>query len=397
MSLPTVDEVPIAISRLADKLGVVDSESVSIHEARGRILSEPLRADRPSPATDVSAMDGYAIRIADAAKPSLPIAETTCAGSPPAVLHPGTTVRVFTGAAVPKGTECVVKREDTEESDQSIRLQVPLEQLKLHLNVRRRGENTTQGAELLRSGSVLESASIAAVSSFGSKSLKLRRRLRVSILNTGDEILHPGEAVEDWQIRDSNGPTLDAWLAQQPWAELSSRSQVGDRLEEVKDSIRSAIDDSDALVLTGGVSMGDTDFVPAAIQQLGGEIVFHRLPIRPGRPVLGAHLGGKLILGLPGNPVSVAVTSRVVGLPLLRKLAGITPMFPVQPLVQVVEADERQLHLTWFRLVSLSDDGNFRYTGSMGSGDLVSLSRSWGFVEVPAGASGPGPWRLFQW
>ena len=142
--------------------------------------------------------------------------------------------------------------------------------------------------------------------------------------------------------------------------------------------------------------MGDTDYVPAAISSIGGEVVFHRLPIRPGKPILGAHLGSTLILGLPGNPVSVAVTARVFGVPLLGKLAGLTSP-PVQPLVHLSSADDKQLPLTWYRLIEVDSAGRTQLVTSQGSGDLVSLARSAGFVTVAAGQSGPGPWPLTLW
>ena len=142
--------------------------------------------------------------------------------------------------------------------------------------------------------------------------------------------------------------------------------------------------------------MGDTDFVPAAIQSLGGEIVFHRLPIRPGKPVLGGVIDGKLILGLPGNPVSVAVTARVFGLPLLRKLSG-CPTPAVRPSVELSAGHDKPLDLTWFRLVNMDDQGQLQLTRSQGSGDLVSLSHSCGFVEIPPGQVGQGPFQLTLW
>lgn len=397
MSLPQVDEVSASIERLSDLLQTVETESISIDQIVGRVLASPLRADRPSPALDVSAMDGYALRIEDASTGSIPVADTTCAGSEPVDLPSGSAVRVFTGAAVPAGTDCVIKREDTIESETSIQLSIAIDSLRRDLNVRRQGENTPQGAEILPTGTLIDPAAIAAVASFGNRESKVFRKLRVAILNTGDELAYPGEYVEDWQIRDSNGPTLEAWLSGLPYIELTSRLHVGDTLESVEVAISNALSDNDAILLTGGVSMGDTDYVPKAIENLGGQTVFHRLPIRPGRPVLGAQRNGKLLLGLPGNPVSVAVTSRVIGAPLLRKLAGITPSSLPRSTAMIADADDKQLHLMWYRLVNLDTDDKFRFAKSLGSGDLVSLSRSYGFVEIPIGASGEGPWPLYSW
>jgi molybdopterin molybdotransferase len=396
MKLPQVDSVRAAIGKLAERLNPIAIERIPLAQAMGRVLAEALRADRDSPALDVSAMDGYAIRINDNQNLPLPVQTTVPAGAPPVHLEPGSAIRIFTGAPVPAEAECVVRREDTEESDSSVIIRVPASELQLGQHIRRRGENIRRGDTVIPAGKLMDASTIAAVASFGESHIAVRRKLRVAILNTGDELVQPGEPVADWQIRDSNGPTLQAWLGQLPWVEIVSRSRVEDRFDSVLGELRSKHADCDAIILTGGVSMGDTDFVPAAIQQLGGEIAFHRLPIRPGRPVLGASLEGKLLLGLPGNPVSVAVTARVFGLPLLKALAG-SSTSELRPLVQLQAADEKRIDLIWYRLVTIAADGRVCLSQTQGSGDVVSLAQSDGFVELPPGRSGTGPWPLTMW
>ncbi|MEM7558371.1 MAG: molybdopterin molybdotransferase MoeA [Planctomycetota bacterium] len=398
MSLPVVHDIHQAVLQLAEHLETVDAEELPIAGCAGRILAENLVADRDSPAIDVSAMDGYAIRIADLeSNEPLPVAAVNAAGFQPNSLPANSAVRVFTGAGVPPECDCVVKREDTLEEPEQVTIQLAAEQLKRGGNIRRKGENSAQGDLILDAGSEIHSAAIAAVASFGRRSIQVRRRVRIAILNTGDELARAGEPVEDWQIRDSNGPTLSTWLGKLPWVELKTCEHVGDTLEQVEASLQSHLEDCDAIILTGGVSMGDTDYVPKAIENIGGTVHFHRLPLRPGRPVLGAAREGKLLLGLPGNPVSVAVTSRVIGFPLLRKLAGVHPVLSSHTRVTVALADDRQLHLIWYRLVDQDVDGQLGFSTSLGSGDLVSLSRSAGFVEIPAGQSGAGPWPFYAW
>lgn len=398
MSLPVVNDIHQAILQLAEHLNTVDVEKLPIADCAGRILAENLVADRDSPAIDVSAMDGYAIRIADlGSNKPLPVAAVNAAGFQPNSLPANSAVRVFTGAGVPPECDCVVKREDTLEEPEQVTIQLAAEQLKTGGNIRRKGENSAQGDPILGAGSEIHSAAIAAVASFGRRSIQVRRQLRVAILNTGDELTQAGEPVEDWQIRDSNGPTLSAWLNKFSWVKVKTCEHVGDTLEQVEASLQSHLEDCDAIILTGGVSMGDTDYVPKAIANIGGTIQFHRLPLRPGRPVLGATCNGKLLLGLPGNPVSVAVTSRVIGFPLLKKLVGMQPVLSSGPRVAVMNADNRQLHLIWYRLVDQDADGQLAFSTSLGSGDLVSLSRSAGFVEIPAGEYGPGPWPFYAW
>jgi molybdopterin molybdotransferase len=396
MQLPQLSPIAAAIEQLSGRLQPVAAELVPLAQAAGRVLAEELLADRPSPALDVSAMDGYALQLRDGMPTTLPVQSTAAAGAPPQTLNPGHAIRIFTGAAVPAGANCVVRREDTAEQPTEVRLTIPVESLLSGHNIRRQGENSPQGAKLLERGTRIDSVGIAAVASFGAHDIRVYRKLRVAILNTGDELAQPGAAVQAWQIRDSNGPTLAAWLSQLPWVETVARQRVGDTLQSVQEALAAQLQQCDAVILTGGVSMGDTDYVPAAIESLGGEIVFHRLPIRPGKPVLGAVLGGKLILGLPGNPVSVAVTARVFGEALLSKLAGCAGAAP-RPSVQLAQTDGKCLDLTWFRLVSIESSGEIRLTQTQGSGDLVSLSHSCGFVEIPPGDVGNGPVRLTLW
>ena len=396
MNLPQLAVVEAAIARLGERLRVVQTECLPIAQTVGRILAEPLSADRGSPPLDISAMDGYAVMYADVGQRDLPVVATTVAGTTPTTCMPGTAVRIFTGAPIPAGADCVVRREDTDERENSISVRVDASSIKLGQNIRRQGENVRASGEVLPAGTELNSVAMAAVASFGPAQIAVHRRVRVAILNTGDELTSPGAAVAAWQIRDSNGPTLDAWLRSLPWVDLVARLRVEDDFASVQRAIASHAATCDAVILTGGVSMGDTDYVPGAIESLGGEIVFHRLPIRPGKPILGGSLNRTLLLGLPGNPVSVAVTARVFGLPLLSKLAGRQAMHG-QPHVEVANADEKCLPLVWYRLITIDESGRARLIDSQGSGDLVSLARSAGFITLPAGQAGPGPWQLTLW
>ncbi len=395
--LPQLQSIEAAIDSLAQLLVSVDSEFIAVGDAAGRVLSEPLILDRDSPPIDVSAMDGYAVRVADVVSAEMPVAGTSCAGSPPMKLPDGSAIRIFTGAPIPIGADCVVKREDTLELDQRVRIELPIDRIKPRQNIRYQGENGNIGGVALVSGTELAAPAMASVATFGRGKLQVRRRLRVAVLNTGDELIPAGEPASAWQIRDSNGPLLEAWLRRTPWIDFQGRWQARDSFDGIRAAVEERLKSVDTLILTGGVSMGDTDFVPKAIDSVGGKIVFHRLPIRPGKPVLGAVLDGKLVVGLPGNPVSVAVTSRVIAAPLLRRQAGIQADCPTSVLTHIANPDDRTLPLVWYRLVSIGLDGQVRLIESRGSGDLISLSQSHGFVELPPGGSGPGPWKLTIW
>lgn len=393
------DPIAEPLSQVQSLVHKVEAEQVSIFESCGRVLAESLRADRDSPPIDVSAMDGYAVQLKSLESEGtteLAVVATQRAGDPPVELPTGMAIRIFTGAAVPRGADAVVKREDTDEFENSVRIKLDTSAIASGLNIRRRGENLEAGEAVLSRGHLLDDVAMAAIATFGSANVQVQRKVRVVILNTGDELRQPGEAVEAWQIRDSNGLLLDAWMRRLPWLELVARQSVPDRLEATTDTMNHWLPRCECVIFTGGVSMGDTDFVPAAIENAGGKIVFHKLPIRPGKPVLGAVKDGKLILGLPGNPVSVAVTARIIADPLLRSMAGISP-FTLHQKMRVVNADDRKLNLAWYRLVEKMPGGVLNLVASKGSGDLVSLARSDGFVKVPAGQSGEGPWEFTAW
>ena len=198
------------------------------------------------------------------------------------------------------------------------------------------------------------------------------------------------------KLRVANSGATCKKLAANSWITVR-RIQAKDDAEEIKNRIAEALNQSDAILLTGGVSMGDTDHVPGAIQATLSEIVFHKLPIRPGKPILGA-VGprGQLIMGLPGNPVSVAVTFRRFAYPLLCHVSGQSGLkFSFS--AQVQSSDEKTLDLVWFRLVTFKEPGIAEILSNQGSGDLAALGRSHGFVEIPSGATSNGSFQFYDW
>jgi molybdenum cofactor synthesis domain-containing protein len=226
--------------------------------------------------------------------------------------------------------------------------------------------------------------------------IEVYRKVRVTIINTGDELLQMDAPIEPWQIRDSNGPLLESMLGACPWIEWT-RTSAKDDLGEIESKLAEALQVSDAVIFTGGVSMGDTDHVPAAVKGSGAEVLFHRLAIRPGAPILGAAShAGQLILGLPGNPVSVAVTFRRFGMPLLERLGGRT--WGQRHLkAELANGDDKTLNLVWYRLVHFQSDGRVLLLPNQGSGDIRSLGLSDGFVEIPPETHSKGTFRYFDW
>ena len=394
--LPIVDRIDAWMGELRSLIRTTTTEPCLFHEALGRVLAQPIVAMNDSPAMDVSAMDGYALRWDNIAAGTYSVVGTASAGKAPILLPDGATVRIFTGAVVPMDADLVIQREHCLERGDSIVLQCTTDSLRKGLNIRKRGENALSGDTIVKAGVVIQPQTMAGIATYSHTNLlNVYRRVRVCIINTGDELVSLGDALAPWQIRDSNGPMLESMLSKQTWAHVT-RVRVQDTLESIADAIGSALMEHDAILLTGGVSMGDLDFVPQAIVRAGGKIVFHRIPIRPGKPMLGAATSeGKLILGLPGNPLSVATTFRRYGLSLLQSIAGIDEQ-PVAPVERVRCNDEKKLDLLWFRLVKRQSDGVLNVEPSQGSGDVASLAKSDGFVEIPPGELSSGNHRFFS-
>jgi len=411
-------DVDAAIDALASRLEPVSTQELPLCQAAGRWLAEAILLDRDSPACDCSAMDGYAVRLDDLvglAGRSLPVSGTVLAGRPPVVLPLGTACRVMTGAPVPAGAEAVIRREDVLEQADSVQLRVPAETIRQGENIRRRGENATAGQRLLEVGQRLGPQQLALIASVGRDRLQTYRPVRVAVATTGDELAEAGGEIENWQIRDSNGPLLESWLAGAGWVQCVDRRALADQPDAIKASVTSLLAEVDCLLLTGGVSAGDADYVPDALRRCGVEILFHRLPLRPGKPVLGG-VGpeGQLVLGLPGNPVSVAATATRVAQPLLWRLGagwpcqrsspdgpkvslGPCPLLSRQAAVELEAISQRSLPLLWLRPATWLPGGRVRLGQTQGSGDWVSLGRSDGCIEIPPDCIGRGPFRWWPW
>ena len=382
---------------LLAKLSPVATRRVPLAQASGRVLAEPVVTDRPSPPCDVSAMDGYALRTDDLTKSRLSVAGEVATGHAAPALPPDQAVRVFTGGAVPAEAQVVVRREDVNERTDAIDLPEGLD-LPPGANIRHQGENAAAGAAVVEAGKLVTPAVAAALGAFGVAEPRVFDRVRISVLVTGDELLPVDATPQPWQIRDSNSQTLATLLGEIPWIELRSIRRVHDQLDPLTHALRAALDTSDAVLLTGGVSMGDYDFVPDAVQAAGGSMVFHKLALRPGKPMLGA-VGpqGQAVLGLPGNPVSVMVTARRWASVALRKRAGLAQPDPPSAAVRLVNGVDKRLSLWWYRPVRLTETGQAEVIKTMGSGDLAATASSDGFVELPPDATGIGPWPFYPW
>ncbi len=391
-----------AIDRLAARLNPIRTETVDIIGSAGRFLACDLLADRDHPACDVSAMDGYAIRVSDYKHDKcFRIAGQCSAGLPPVELPLDQVAKIFTGAPLPKNADTVLERElATSDNASQVQFSLASQALQAWRGVRRQGENIRAGEIVLTASTLVQAMQLSSMASFARNPITVHRKLRVSVISTGSELLEAGASVQPWQIRDSNSPMLSSMLSALPFVDLMSVQRVADSKEELQAAVDRAIAVSDTVLLTGGVSVGDYDYVPEVLKQAGVETIFHRLPMRPGKPVFGG-VGpdGQLVCGLPGNPVSVAVTARRIAIPLMYRLAGGSFDYLNGNAMQVPLTNvSHDLPLVWYRLVSRQSDGACTLIDNLGSGDLVSLGMSDGFVEVsPFAPSANGSYRFFTW
>lgn len=383
-----------AIETWCQGMSPVASERIPLAAAAGRVLAESLLADRDSPPSDVSAMDGYAVRLSDLAALSLPVAGTARIGQRVPPLPPGAAMKIVTGAAVPTEAQAVVRREYTREYADHVEFARPVPGE--GDEIRRQGENLRRGGCVVPAGAVITPTVISSLASFGIARPVVAGKVRLSIIVTGDELLPVESAPAPWQIRDSNGPFLSSLVAACPRLQVTRLIHSPDDPQALAKLLYGALDAADMVVLTGGVSMGDCDYVPSIVAQVGAKTVFHRLPIRPGHPVLGAIAPrGQAILGLPGNPLAVMTGMCVFGRAAIDRLTG--TIRGGMPLVTLANPDQKTLKLWWYRLVSITSDGRAELVSSQGSGDVPSAARSDGFVELPPGESGIGPWPMYRW
>lgn len=301
-------------------------EEVSLLAARGRVLASPVEVQIDTPAWDNSAMDGYAFTAADlpAGGGRLAVSGRIAAGQPAASLQPGTCVRIFTGAPLPTGADTVVAQEEVTVSGQDIVLPA----CKLGQHVRRQGEELRQGDPLLSAGQLLQAPQLALLASQGVATIKVLKPLRVILISTGDELQVPGQPLQPGQIWDANSVLLTTLLA--GWgAEVVKHMMLPDDLEATCEALRNAAEQGDILISSGGVSVGEEDYLKPAVKRLG-QMDIWRLAIQPGKPLAFGEVLGVPWVGLPGNPVAALVTALMLLRPWLLLAQG-RPDAQLQP------------------------------------------------------------------
>jgi len=366
------------------------AESVALDEAVGRILAEDIIADTDLPPFDRAQMDGYAIRAADAASTParLRLAGESVAGAGwHHEMKAGEAVRIMTGAPVPPGADAVQQVELTREPNGEGFVEI-LEPVEAGRSIVRQAAEIKAGETVLRAGEDINPAMIATLASFGYAQVKVGRRPRVAIMATGSELVDVGEKPGADQIRDSNNYTIAAY-ATLAGASVERLPLAGDDTEELKKQIKAAADRSDVLVTSGGVSMGVYDLTKAALKELGAEIFFEKVALRPGKPTVFARLGSTLVFGLPGNPVSVAVTFNLFTRAALRVMQGAAkPTLPEETAILARDLKGSLDRESYLPAVLRTDDQGTLLAEPLkwgGSSDFVAYARATALINVPAG------------
>jgi len=378
-----------ALASVLDAVPPAEAETVPLGAAAGRALAEQICADLDLPPFDTTAMDGWAVPASAAASAptSFRRAGTLGAGHPAAPLPAGFALKLMTGAPLPQGSDAIVPVEEAcEEVDGTVRLLVAP---KVGAHVRSRGEVIRAGDALLAPGRRLTPADLVLAAAAGREALRVVRRLRAGVLVTGHEVVPASSRPGPAQIRNTNGPLLRAALAR-CGAEARDLGTAPDDARALRVALGNALAAGlDVIVTTGGVSAGDFDIVPGVLADLGAVPRFHKVSIRPGKPVFFSSAGRTLVFGLPGNPVSTAVVFDLLVRPALRKASGLSPALP-PPVEAVLAAPAAnagpRLFFSPARLKRVGPELVASPVPTKGSHDVLAHARAEGLLVLPPGA-----------
>ena len=375
--------VPVAQAqaRMLATVPTLDPETIPVTQALGRWAIAPILAARTQPGSDLSAMDGYAIRHADLPGAWRLIGESAAGRPFDGMVGARETVRIFTGAAMPAGADTVMVQEEATRDGDAVRLdgEGPA---RVGGNVRRRGLDFAAGDTLIEAGERLTPARLAVAATGGVRDVAVRRHVRVAIAATGDELIEPGAPVTGHELPESNRLLIRSLLADLP-VEIVDLGILRDDRGAMRDAFAAV--DADLLVTTGGASVGDHDLVRPALEDAGGRIDFWRIALRPGKPMMAGMLGRTIVLGLPGNPVSAFVTAILFVRPVIAALSGARDPLPATMTLATGEplpANGARTDYLRARLI----DGRAFVSAIQDSSMLLTLARSSVLVIRPADA-----------
>jgi len=382
-------ELEEARERILGVIPTLPAESIPVGTAVGRIIAEEVHAPIDLPGFDNSAMDGYAVRADDlkGASADAPVtlqlrgeipAGVVMAGS----VERGTCARIYTGSALPQGADAVVMQEDTRPVPGHPTEIAFLDGIKPWENVRLRGEDVKREARLFSAGEVVRVGGAGLMAALGLKAIRVNRQPVIGLLSTGSELLEAGQPLAPGKIYESNRVTL-ATLLMQAGAVPKVFPLVPDTLGATQAALEAALDQCDATITTGGVSVGEHDHVKKAFEQIGGVMEFWKVAVKPGKPFVFGRRKEKFLFGLPGNPVSALVTFLLLVRPALLRWQGATDVnLPISQ-GRLAEAIVNRAERRHFVRVRLDATGEVHSTGVQASHILSSLAQANGLVDVP--------------
>ncbi|WP_042879745.1 molybdopterin molybdotransferase MoeA [Cupriavidus necator] len=373
-----------AQSLFADSVDpVVDTEPVWLGLASGRVLARDVPARLDVPAADKSAMDGYAIRMADWRRgQSFPVQQVCYAGNCPESLAAGHAIRLFTGSLVPQCADTVIADEHAVLSEDTVSfLRAPV----AGRNIRRQGEDAQAGSPLLSAGTLLGPGHIAALASQGVTTIPAVRLVEVALLISGDEVAAHAEPQGRHQVHNINGPMLES-LVESLGAIVVKRKYVRDEERAVHQALLELVDDADMVLLTGGASGGVRDLAAPALVSAGGELLFHQVNMKPGKPVSVGRLRAKPVVCLPGNPAAAYTTFALLVTPMLRKLQGRAHIYPAvsQVRVDLGKREKTQRDEFWraTRIARQVGYDRAQVHSQQGAASVSALGDAGGFIRV---------------
>ncbi|HEN8801457.1 molybdopterin molybdotransferase MoeA [Pseudomonas sp. CM25] len=379
--LMPVEQALEQLLALAEAAPIGETENLPLAEAEGRVLATDLVASLDLPPWPNSAMDGYALRLADWQGQALPVSQRIFAGHAPQPLQPGTCARIFTGAPVPEGADCVEMQENTEVlEDGRVRF---LEPLQAQQNIRPQGQETRKGEQVMSAGTRLGPIELGLAATLGHGRLDVVRKVRVAVLSTGDELVEPGLPLGPGQIYNSNRRLLVSWL-QRLGCEVVDAGILPDDLALTRACL-AGLGGVDLILSTGGVSVGEADYLGAALRE-AGELALWKLAIKPGKPLTFGHFRGVPVIGLPGNPASTLVTFGLLTRPYLLRRQGVVDVTPLRFDMPAgfdwPKAGTRREYLR-----ARIEQGQVRIYKNQSSGVLRSAAWAEGLVEVREGST----------
>ncbi len=389
---PSLIPVEIALEKIAAAVDpIAHTEVVALREGLDRVLGADIRSPENVPNHTNSAMDGYAVRVADLENETLKVIGTSWAGKAfDGTISANQAVRIMTGAVIPEGADSIVIQEHVEREGDLIRV-APGQRQGQH--VRKAGEDLAAGDVALTAGRRLLASDLGLIASLGIGEVPVTRRPRVAFFSNGDELRSIGQPLAVGDVYDSNRYTLHGMLTRSGMA-FNDLGVVPDDRDRIKETFLRAADIADVVITSAGASVGDADFVKDVLDEIG-EVNFWKIAMKPGRPLSFGKVGNSLFFGLPGNPVSVMVTFYQFVLPALRRLSGELAWAPLRLMARTQDRLKKMPGRTEFQRAALFQDENGELvvstTGDQGSGILSSMTQANCFVILPIDSSGAQP------